>query len=647
MICEFRYLIWLRFVTQFGCDLLPNLAVNRYLVWPCEPSFVHLVYFVFMFLTNSYAVFSLFHVSYIYCAQYRTPNMKIEKLIERVKAGDTDALKTVYDAYSQRMRNACIRITQEDEDTVDDLVQESFIRAYYSLEKLEDASKFGEWIVAITKNVSLRYLERKRKIQVLPFSEIGDGFDVESSYTSDSKLEEKELFELIDKLPSGYRNVFRMAVIDGFSHKEIAEKLGIEPHSSSSQLTRAKGLLRNMINRRMLAVISILLVSIPIYKYLFWKRSTEKEQHPVANINDAAKGKRSVDSEIVQPTTQSSLVDKNILATASPGKMKLPDYVVVDSVGIQTDHETDFETGYEKTDSAINIVVAIEKDTVSLDTIKQIVPKLEEFIAKEVAPSYKSKWQLLAMGSLGSALAQTAYKMLVGNKGEDSTDGPQPSGPQKFSTWEEYSQYLQQNAHGNMSEAEKALMEIAINNTNNINNIKNGGKIVEHEYHDKPITFGLSMTKTINRNWNMETGLQYSLLKSEFILGEDDYYIQKRQKIHYLGIPLRLSYKWFGANRWTAYTSAGIILNIPLSGKTDERYVTGTVVPYSDNWHFTPPFQWTVGTGVGLQYNFAKNWGVYLEPTFSWHIPNGSTTHTIWTEHPFAITVPFGIRFTW
>ena len=570
--------------------------------------------------------------------------MKIEKLIERVKAGDTDALKTVYEAYSQRMRNACIRITQEDEDTVDDLVQESFIRVYYSLEKLKDASKFGEWVVAITKNVSLRYLERKRKIQVLPFSEIGDGFDVESSYTSDSKLEEKELLELIDKLPSGYRNVFRMAVIDGFSHKEIAEKLGIEPHSSSSQLTRAKGLLRNMINRRMLTVISILLVSIPIYKYLFWKRSTEKEQHPVANINDAAKGKRSVNRETVQPTTQSSVVDKNILATASSGKMKLQEYAVADSVGILTDSA---KNDYEKTDSAINVVIAIEKDTVSLDTMKQVVPKLDKFLAKEVAPSYKSKWQLLAMGSLGSALAQTAYKMLVGNKGEDSTDGPQPSGPQMFSTWEEYSQYLQQNAHGNMSEAEKALMEIAINNTNNINNIKNGGKIVEHEYHDKPITFGLSMTKTINRNWNMETGLQYSQLKSEFILGEDDYYVQKRQKIHYLGIPLRLSYKWFGANRWTAYTSAGIILNIPLSGKTDEQYVTGTVIPYSDSWHFTPPFQWTVGTGVGLQYNFANNWGVYLEPTFSWHIPNGSTTRTIWTEHPFTITVPFGIRFTW
>ena len=187
-----------------------------------------------MFLTNSYAVFSLFHVSYIYCAQYRTPNMKIEKLIERVKAGDPDALKTVYDVYSQRMRNACIKITQEDEDTVDDLVQEAFIRAYYSLGKLKDSSKFGEWIVAITKNVSLRYLERKQKVQVMPFSSIADEFDVESLLASDSMLEEKELLEIINKLPSGYCKVFKMAVIEGFSHKEIAEKLGIETHSSSS-----------------------------------------------------------------------------------------------------------------------------------------------------------------------------------------------------------------------------------------------------------------------------------------------------------------------------------------------------------------------------------------------------------------------------
>ena len=617
--------------------MLPNLAVIRYLIWLCEPSLVHLVYFVFMFLTNFYAVFSLFLVSYIYCAQYRTPKMKIEKLMERVKAGDTDALKTVYEAYSQKMRNACIRITQEDEDTVSDLVQESFIRAYYSLEKLKDASKFGEWVVAITKNVSLRYLERKQKAQVVPFSSLADEFDVEGPLYSDSKLEEDELLEIINKLPSGYGKVFKMAVIEGLSHKEIAEALGIEPHSSSSQLTRAKALLRSMINKRAFAVISIILICIPICKYLFWKKGMEGEQRPVANVDDA-KEKRSVNRGAVQPNSRSSVVNKNVTATTTPIYRKLPDYTLVDSVEIKAE--------IEKNDSVNNVVVAIEKDTVSLDSIKKVVPELEEFMANEVAPSHKGKWQLFVMGSLGSALAQNAYKMLVGN-GKGDFESPQPSGPQKFSTWEEYYQYLQQNAHDDMSDEERALMEIASNNMVNINNIRNGGKIVEHEHHDKPITFGLSIAKPLGNKWSMETGLQYSLLKSNFTLGEDAYYIRRDQKVHYLGIPLHVSHRWLGVKNWSAYSSLGITLHIPIYGKNTERYVTGQTICDISSSHFTPSFQWAVGTGVGLQYNFTKNWCIYLEPTLSWYIPNGSTVHTIWTEHPFSITIPFGIRFIW
>ena len=563
--------------------------------------------------------------------------MKIEKLIERVKAGDADALRTVYETYSQRMRNVCIRITREDEDTVSDLVQESFIRAYYSLDKLKDDSKFGEWIVAITKNVSLRYLERKQKAQVVPFSSLADEFDVEGSLSSDSKLEEKEYLEIINKLPSGYGKVFKMAVIDGFSHKEIAETLGIEPHSSSSQLTRAKALLRSMINKRAFVVISLILISIPICKYLFWKKETKEEQLPAANVGDG-KRKQPVIRSALQPTSISSVLDRNMTATTTPNKMKLSNYTLIDTVDIKNE--------IEKNDSANNIVIAIEKDTVSLDTIKQIVPKLEEFIADEVTPAHKSKWHLLAMGSLGSALAQNAYKIFVGNGGGDS-DGPQPSGPETFSTWEEYYQYLQQNAHDDMSEEEKALMEIASNNMNNISNIKNGGKIVEHEHHDKPITFGISVAKTLGNKWSLETGLQYSLLNSNFTLGEDAYYIRQNQKVHYLGIPLQVSYKWFDSKNWSAYSSLGTTLHIPVYGKSTKQYVTGETMHYINSSHFTPPFQWRIGTGIGLQYNFTTNWCIYLEPTFSWYIPNGSATHTIWTEHPFTITVPFGVRFTW
>ena len=460
---------------------------------------------------------------------------------------------------------------------------------------------------------------------------------MESPLSSDSKIEENELLEIINKLPSGYGKVFKMAVIDGFSHKEIAEMLGIEPHSSSSQLARAKALLRSMINKRTFAVISIILVSIPICKYLFWKKGMKEEQRPVANVDDA-KEKRSVNRGTEQTNSQSSTVNKNITATTNPIYWKSPDYTLIDSVEVKTE--------VEKNDSVNNIVVAIEKDAVSLDTIKQFVPKLEEFIANEVTPSHKSKWQLLAMGSLGSALVQNAYKMLVGNGGGD-IDGPQPSGPGMFSTWEEYYQYLQQNAHSDMSEEEKALMEIASNNMTNINNIKNGGKIVEHEHHDKPITFGLSIAKPLGNKWSLETGLQYSLLKSNFILGEDAYYISRNQKVHYLGIPLHVSYRWFGVKNWSAYSSVGTILHIPIYGKNTERYVTGQTIYDISSCHFTPSFQWTVGTGIGLQYNFTPKWCIYLEPTFSWYIPNGSAIHTIWTEHPFTITVPFGVRFTW
>ena len=82
--------------------------------------------------------------------------MKIEKILEKVKAGDTDALKIIYERYSSLIRSICINITKEDENTINDLVQDSFILTYYSLGKLKDASKFKEWCAAITKNVALK-----------------------------------------------------------------------------------------------------------------------------------------------------------------------------------------------------------------------------------------------------------------------------------------------------------------------------------------------------------------------------------------------------------------------------------------------------------------------------------------------------------
>ena len=554
--------------------------------------------------------------------------MKIEKLLEKVKAGDTDALKIIYERYSPMMRSICFSITKEDEDTINDLVQDAFVLTYYSLSKLKDNTKFKGWCAAITKNTALKHLEKKSKLQTIPFSSIMDEeLEVEGALQTDSLLHENDILELINSLPTRYGKVFRMSVIEGFSHKEIADKLGIEPHSSSSQLARAKAMLRNMIDKRALAAISIILISIPLCKYLFWKKTVEEKKLPTANVE------RKNNNKIDKPELESISSQTNrYVANTFITKKKQIREISLDSIVKSNE--------WKNEDTIRNIAIIIEeRDTTLSDTTSMFIPQIENYIVADTARHKKNKWQFLATGSLGSALAQNVYKLIASNNnGLPDPDGPTPIIPNEISTWEDYYKHLQQKEHEGMSADTLALMTIAKHNS---------GKIVEHEQHDKPITFGISLTKNIGKNWSLGTGIQYSLLKSNFTLGEGEYFINRVQKVHYLGIPLSTSYKWFNSKNWSAYSSIGIIFNIPMYGKNNEQYVTGTTVQYKDSWHFTPSVQWSVGVGTGLQYNFAPNWSMYLEPSFNWYIPNGSTVHTIWTEHPFSITVPFGIRFTW
>ena len=554
--------------------------------------------------------------------------MNLKMLIERVKADDADALNTIYEAYVPMMRNVCFSITKADENTVNDLVQDAFILAYYSIEKLNDEEKFGEWAAAITKNVSLKYLERKRKVKFLPLSHYLDNMNVESGVSADTVLAEKELMQLIDRLPEGYGKVFRMSVIEGLSHKEIAERLGIEPHSSSSQLARAKAMLRKMINRRMLAVISAIIVMIPLCKYLFQRRGTEEKKTVTAKV-EGTKVKSKKTQHIATQPSVTPTVSNNYIA-------KTPTVTPLPQGGADLDSMPK-NAVLEIRDTAINIAVAVPPiDSVARDSIQYNIPIFENHMAEDGSKKHKNKWQLLAAGSLGPALVQNAYKLFAGI-GDDITDSPTTDIPKVISTWEDYYKFLVRKG-GQVSPDTAALITIAKHNT---------GKIVVREQHDKPITLGLALTKSLGKNWSIESGLQYSLLKSNFTMGEGAYYIQRTQKVHYLGLPFRLSYKWLHSKRWSVYSSAGVLLNIPLVGEAKERYVTDTTVPYKDSWHFTPSWQWSVGAGVGVQYNLSPNWGIYAEPTFNWYIPNGSSIHTIWTEHPFTVTAPFGVRFTW
>ena len=175
----------------------------------------------------------------------------------------------------------------------------------------------------------------------------------------------------------------------------------------------------------------------------------------------------------------------------------------------------------------------------------------------------------------------------------------------------------------------------------------NTGRIEQQEHHDRPVTFALSVQKSLSGRWSLETGVQYSLLSSRFSMGENGYNVRSRQRIHYLGLPLRMSCRWMEHMRLAAYSSAGAVMHIPVYGTMHTSYLVNWQSRHSTYSRLAPPLQWQLGAAVGVQYRLSPRCSLFAEPTFNWFIPMGSEIHTAWTERPVMVTCPLGIRFTW
>ncbi len=572
--------------------------------------------------------------------------MDLDTLIQRAKEKDPDALDTIYRTYYPQMVGTCMNIIREDKAVANDLVHDAFILAFVSIGSLKDNSKFSEWLTSIVRNVSLKHIKQRDKVHVLPVSSIKeeDAVFVDPAPSPDADLNYKELLELISQLPEGYSKILRLSLIEGFSHKEISEMLGIMPHSSSSQLARAKIVLKRLLGNKVIAIITILLLTAPVWYFLF--NHEDKQKNEVVKV-DGNEGQSKPNTEHITAELQDTITKKDANSVLSPviniSTHRSKEIALTDKEEMQiTIPDTDSVEVKPNTDihNEVLITEAVEDSTVSSkkDSITHPVFVPEINITEELGKQ-KKRWQFLAAGSLGPALAQSAYKLIA----VDNSRLPEPDAssvvlPDHVSTWEEYATYLNSIPYSDIPADTLALMEIADYNT---------GEIEQKEHHDMPITFGISLTKSLGRNWSLETGLQYSILKSRFYLGENGYSIVDKQKVHYLGIPLRVSYNWIDYKRLSAYTSAGVSLHIPVYGKVSSSYLVNWQSAYSESRHFTPSLQWQTGIGIGLQYKLAPNTSLFVEPTFNWFIPSGSDTHTIWTEHPFMFTCPFGLRITW
>ena len=168
--------------------------------------------------------------------------------VEQAKEGDRRAQKAIYDALSSKMYALCIRY-MGDRDTAEDVLQDGFVTLFAKLDTYAGDGSFEGWARKIFVNTALMSL---RKNDVLKES---DDMENAAAVTSEapSAVQEigyKELCKMVSELPAGFRTVFNMYVVEGYSHQDIADALGISVNTSRSQLLRARAMLQEKILKR-------------------------------------------------------------------------------------------------------------------------------------------------------------------------------------------------------------------------------------------------------------------------------------------------------------------------------------------------------------------------------------------------------------
>lgn len=186
--------------------------------------------------------------TYIYL--YASEQMKVAKLytldelMEGCKAGNRQMQEMLYRQTASKMLAVCMRYAK-DRMEAEDVLQMGYVKIFRKVREFKGEGSFEGWIRRIMVNTAIEsYRKNLRSLNVVP---IEDAYEQPSNGFDFSSLGMQDLMKVIQKLADGYRMVFNMYVIEGYSHKEIAETLGITEGASKSQLSRARAILQQEI----------------------------------------------------------------------------------------------------------------------------------------------------------------------------------------------------------------------------------------------------------------------------------------------------------------------------------------------------------------------------------------------------------------
>lgn len=167
----------------------------------------------------------------------------------------------------------------------------------------------------------------------------------------------------------------------------------------------------------------------------------------------------------------------------------------------------------------------------------------------------------------------------------------------------------------------------------------------EYDHH-LPIRIGLSVAYALTDRLSISSGLTYTRLSSDIKDASRESKYIGEQRLHYVGIPVNVSYK-VASSRWISlYGTAGVLAEKCVSGTTDEGYVENNTMKYTNTHDISSkPLQMSINAGVGIQFDLIDNVGIYAEPGLSYYFDDGSALQTIYKEKPLNFNLNVGVRF--
>ena len=545
-------------------------------------------------------------------------------MVEGCKRGDRGAQAALYGAYSGRMLDTLRRVVGYD-DAAEDLLHDGFIIVFSSIGKLRDAGRLEPWMCRIMTNFALRYKQTQgRALPIEAAAGVADDADGGKPYGG---LSLDDIMAMVDRLPDGYRKVFRLSVLDGLSHNEIAEILGIEPRSSSSQLLRARRKLMAMISERRarLGLLAVLLAAVLAVVTLRDGGVRQFADVPKGKIHKDVAKQYKADKGGAHPALRQKA------GTTAP--FDKPEHVGMAFSGSPSYLQDPLpEMPNDVLLSALRV---------STDTLRMPLPLLTDSVVtadagmlyEETHAAETTDW-LFGMNAVAEQMSESLLPTVLSVVSNSVVSSTRVD----IETWQQLADYLTYDVGGDIDPLERdALLRIAL---------LNDGRIYTRRSYDRPLQIGLNFGKRLTDRCNLDFGLRLTRHTTNMQTGASDTTnISERQRTLFVGVPFGATYSFVRKGRFSLYGTAGVALDIPFYGKAERKYNIENIVVYRrrDALHL-PRWQWSVNAGVGVSYDLAPNLQLYFSPKLTWYVPNGSRTTVQWHDKPLQLSLPVGLR---